>query len=322
MNLKNLVAAFMFILFSNSISASDLEHPVSGADVEDLIGKMESTGVSPYIVDGESADNVDQAKVTGEDFIFNNNLKEVSVNADPRREYKDFGYTIPGSLEKQENYMEIDKAAMAKGFRKVADGALNITFIKNDFSYGSTNDVINRTITSGSKSVKGGYLLVRHDSYITRSFLLNTFWSLGAGIGFNSGKGYFVDGSRSEAVFKLWEFPVDLGVGLEIPLYHWFKIVGAGGASGMLLMQNRSDFEDKEKGKRKYQLSPGYFASAQFKINLTGFGGDAAYEAFTTSQITNLSMNLELRQQNYSSFNDAISVSGTSFGIGFTFEYL
>lgn len=46
------------------------------------------------------------------------------------------------------------------------------------------------------------------------------------------------------------------------------------------------------------------------------------YDLFTSSRITNLYLNLEARQQSYESFQDEISISGTSFGIGFTFEYL
>ncbi len=53
-----------------------------------------------------------------------------------------------------------------------------------------------------------------------------------------------------------------------------------------------------------------------------GFNDEAAYELFTSSEITNLYMNLEIRHESYKNFQDPIEVSGTSFGAGFTFEYL
>jgi hypothetical protein len=314
---------FLLSLYSLNMYATDLDQVLSGDDdLEDVLDKSEVKGKSPFIVDGEPDENVDNNKSNGEDFIFNHGVKEVSEVKDPKKEFKDFGYTLPGTFSTQENYIEIDKEKMAKGFRKVSTGGINLTFIKNDFNYQSTNDIINRTFSSGYKSVKGGSIYVRHDSYLFRTMLLHGHWSLGAGLGYNSGKGVFLDGTRSDATFKLWEAPVDLGFGLEIPIYSWFKLSGTGGASAMMLLQNRSDFEKGEKGKRKYQVSPGYFVNGQFKINLSGFSDDSAYELFTTSQITNMYLNLEARYQNYKDFQDPVAISGTAFGIGLTFEYL
>ena len=151
---------------------------------------------------------------------------------------------------------------------------------------------------------------------------MNLYWSGGAGLGFSTGRGIFVSGDRSDTTFKLWEIPVDIGLGLEIPFSSWFKISGTAGPSAMVLAQNRSDFERGEKGKRKYQISPGYFLNGQVKINLTGFNDETAHELFTSSHITNLYLNLEARMQSYKDFQDDIDVTGTSLGIGFTFEYL
>lgn len=324
-NLAYLILSFSTLsLFSASTFAiDDLNQTVSGdTDIEDVLGSSKTEGNSPFIVNGEAGDNVEKSEAKGPDYIFNHGVKEVSEKVTPKKKYEDFGYTLPGSFEKQENYVELDKLKMAKDFRKVSTGALNITFIKNGYDYQSENDIINQTVGSGYKSIKGGSLLIRHDSYIAKSMLLNAHWSLGAGVGYNSGRGLFVNGTRSDTTINLWEVPVDAGLGLEIPLYSWFKIAGTGGGSVMGLMQNRSDLQRGEKGKRKFQYSPGYFANAQFKINLSGFSEETAYDLFTSSQITNLFLNLEVRHQNYENFQDDIKISGTSFGVGFTFEYL
>lgn len=320
---RNLAFFISLIILSFSVSAVDLDHPVSGdTEIDNSLENSDIKGESPFVVGGESGENVETSKARGEDYIFNHGVKEVSGKITPKKKYEDFGYTVPGTYEKQENYIDLDKKAMAKDFRKVSSGAMNITFIKNDYEYQSNNNIINQTIGSGYKSIKGGALYFRHDDYLVRTDLINGYWSLGAGFGFNSGKGIFINGDRSDATFNLWEVPVDLGLGMEVPLYSWFKVAGTGGASVLGLMQNRSDFQRGEKGKRKYQVSPGYFVNGQMKINLSGFNEETAYDLFTSSQITNLYLNLEARHQSYTRFQDEIQISGTSFGVGFTFEYL
>ncbi len=320
---RNLAFFISLTTLSFSAFAVDLDHTVSGdTDIENSLENTKVTGDSPYVLGGDSGESVETSKAKGEDYIFNHGVKEVNGKITPKNKYEDFGYTLPGTYEKQENYIELDKTVMAKDFRKVSSGAINLTFVKNDFDYQSKNDIINQTIGSGYKSMKGGSLFFRHDDYIFRRDLINAYWSLGAGVGFSTGRGIFINGDRSDATFNLWEVPVDLGIGLEIPIYSWFKIAGTGGGSAMGLMQNRSDFQRGEEGKRKFQVSPGYFVNGQMKINLTGFNDETAYDLFTSSQITNLYMNLEARHQSYDNFQDEISISGTSFGIGFTFEYL
>ncbi|MBC7539256.1 MAG: hypothetical protein H7281_10575 [Bacteriovorax sp.] len=319
-----LLLTVLFNLYLNQASATDLEQVVSGSDVEDSLATSKVVEPSPYIIQNADGE-IDNQKIKANakpDFMFNENHPEVSVKEDPKNQFQDLGYTVPGSFEAKENYIEIDKKAMASDFRKLSSGGINITFIKNDFNYESANDVINKTISEGYKHVKGGALYIRSDQYFYHTDYLNTFWSLGGGLGYNSGRGVFVTGERSDTTFKLWEIPVDLGIGIEIPIYHLFKISGAVGPSATVLYQNRNDFLSGEKGRNKIQWSYGQFANAQLKINLAGFSSETAYTLFTESRITNLFMNLEARYQNYRNFQDDIKISGTSFGIGFTFEYL
>ncbi len=306
--------------FLNAL-ATDLDHSVLGSEVTDVLKDTKKVGNSAFLINEEDSNAVLNSKSFGTDYHFSAQ-PEVSLKPEPRKEFSESGYTQPGTFENQNNYMELDKKKMAEGFRNLAEGSLNLTFIKNDFFYTSANDIIDRTITTGTKSVKGGSLHFRHDDYLTRATFLNTYWSVGAGIGFNSGKGFFVDGSRSDTLFKLWEIPLDLGIGFEIPISSWFKLAATSGPSAMGLVQNRSDYQRGEEGKRKIQHSAGYFINGQFKINMSVASSQAAYELFTESQITNLFMNIEARHQSYTDFQDPIEVSGTSFGIGFTFEYL
>jgi hypothetical protein len=324
---KRVCFSFITLVFSFSVNATDLDHPLSGSDVEDSLETSKATDASPYLVQNaeDEASAIDNQKIKANaqpDFLFNENQPEVSLKDDPKNKFKDVGYTLPGTLESQDEYMEIDKKSLLKDLRKESSGNINITFIKNNFNYESPNNIINKTISEGYKHVKGGALYVRSDQYFYRTDYVNTFWNLGGGLGFNSGRGIFVTGVQSETTFRLWEIPVDLGLGLEIPVSSIFKISGSLGPSVTALYQNRNDFQSGEKGRNKIQVSYGQFASAQFKINLTGFSSDMAYSLFTESKITNLYMNLEARYQNYQNFQDEIKISGTSYGIGFTFEYL
>lgn len=318
-----LIIPTVAIFISSYAYPADLDHSISGDEVEDVLSNSSTPESSPYIINGKTPSSLENSKSNneGEDFMFSQ-VPEVTGKNDPKQKFEDVGYTLPGTFEKNENYIELDKNQMAKEFRNVSSGGINLSFIKNGYTYQSRNDVINRTVGTGYKSIKGGSLFVRNDSYFYRTTFVNTYWALGAGLGYNSGKGIFVTGERSETTFNLWEIPIDLGLGLEIPISSWFKLAATGGPSVMGLMQSRSDFERGEKGKRKTQYSYGQFANLQMKINLTGFSGESAYDLFASSEITNLFMNLEARYQSYRNFQDDIKISGTSFGIGFTFEYL
>jgi hypothetical protein len=325
--MTKLKASIFLIFLSFSFQVMSSEDPaqvVSGDEVEDVLASKEKETSSEYIInqfEGEVEKN--DVKFDHEkEFVLPNTSGEITHEIHESKKFEDFGYTTPGSLEGKENYLEIDKKQMSYEFRRLSRKGINLTYLDNRNSYESNNDIINQTIGQGAGHVKGGSLLVRSDQYFFHTFLLNGFWSLGSGVGYNSGKGIFVSGERSETTFRLWEIPLDLGLGLEIPIYHWFKVVGVAGPSGLALYQNRSDFKDGEKGKNKIQVSPGPFASAQFKINLSGFSDEYAHELYTSSNITNLLLNIEARYQSYQKFQDPIKVSGTSFGIGFTFEYL
>ncbi len=328
---RKILQCFYVILFLSFIPrmlfAVDFKEIVSGGDIEDSLGKLKIEGASPYVADKpENRNQVESVKIkknAQSDFIFVKSDTLSSEKTDKRKELEDVGYVPPGSFDKKENFIELDKKTIASDFRKLSSSAFNLTFIKNNYDYQSPNNIISRTISEGYKHIKVGALFIHSDQYFYRSDYVNTFWNLGIGVGYNSGRGLFIKtNERSEATFRLWEIPVDAGLGIEIPIYHWLKISGSAGPSATGLYQNRSDFLNGEAGKNKIQVGYGSFANAKFQINLSGFSNNLAYALFSESKITNLFLNLEARYQNYSHFQDEIKISGTSLGIGFTFEYL
>lgn len=166
---RNLAFFISLTILSLNALAVDLDHTVSGdSNIENSLDNAEIKGNSPYVFGTDSGENVETTKAVGEDYIFNHGVKEVSTKITPKKKYEDFGYTLPGSFEKQENYIDLDKTDMAKDFRKVSTGAINFSFVKNDFNYQSRNDIINQTIGSGYKSVKGDPLF-----FVMTTILLN-----------------------------------------------------------------------------------------------------------------------------------------------------
>jgi len=90
----------------------------------------------------------------------------------------------------------------------------------------------------------------------------------------------------------------------------------------MGLAQSRNDKNNGDPDQHKRQVSYGYFGHAKAQISLSALFHGLAFEGFSQYQMTNMYLNFEARHQSYSNFQDDITIKGTSFGIGFTFEYL
>ena len=107
---RNLASFIAVSAISLNLYAVDLDHSVSGdSEVEDTLGKSTEASNSPYIINGESNSNVENSKAKGDDYLFNHGVKEVTIKKGPKQQFEDFGYTVPGTFEGQENYLEIDK---------------------------------------------------------------------------------------------------------------------------------------------------------------------------------------------------------------------
>ncbi len=318
-----LISLLVFKTFADEIEGMT----ISGQEISDEVSKLEideDTPDSPYVyknnLNNSEIDNL-ETKLKENPFV-TDSVKEQNLTTDERSELRGFGVVEPGKLANTENYLEINPKEYSRKFIKASTSLIELNYFKDNFDYTSNNDVINRTVGDGYKHVKGGFLSIHRNSYIFKTMFLNGFWSSGLSVGYSSGKGIFVDGSRSDATMTLWQFPLDFGIGIEIPLYYWFKVSIAAGPSGMVLNQNRSDFSSDEKGKSKTQFGYGPYGLAAFKINLSGMFSSFAYDWFTSSQITNLLLNVEMRYHKYSKFLDPIDISGTSIGAGVTFEFL
>lgn len=237
---------------------------------------------------------------------------------------KETGQLLMGATENSPNYIETSYAEIKARLHNKGSKAYKLGYLfKNNVEYKSQNNSFDRTFDSPD-NIRTGYLMVGYESYLTRRFI-DTLWGINVGMNFNRGRGAFTsDKTYSEDAFiNLWSFPLDLGLGLNIPLSPWFGASVMAGPSGMILLQNRSDRSEDEKGKTLKQFSTGYFADVQFRFSLSDIWPGGTFKLYSDYDVTKLWLNLEARQQSYSQFQQKdVSVSGTSMGVSFTFECL
>jgi hypothetical protein len=196
-----------------------------------------------------------------------------------------------------------------------------IDFYMNKFDYQDDRGIYDKTFGSNTGS-KGGSLNLSSDYYLSKG-MVNFGMGAGAGLGYSTGKGIFEsNGQVSEMNFNLYSIPLDLRFSMEIPIGRAAKLTGAAGPSGMILIQNRSDRDNKEDGKTIRQFGVGYFVEGKLKFNLSYLMPDTGFEYYKFHEVSFMSVDLMVRTQDYSGFSDEISISGMSYGIGVTFEFL
>jgi hypothetical protein len=320
---KIFFALSLLMVFGSQYSrAEDLRQTVQGSEFESTLDSLEVSKDSPYL-NASSNDVIKDSELDGDTSAVTG-LKQPNLleNHKVGSEFNDIGYTVPGTFEKNDSYIDLDKSSYANRFSKEGSSSVSLSYIRDNFDYQSPNNIINRTIATGYKHVQSGFLFLRNDKFFLKTSVFHFHWSAGVGLAYNYGRGIFVTGEQSEAGFRLWEIPVDVGVGLNFNAGKYVKISATGGPSVLMMIQNRDDLTAHETGKNKLQTGFGYFASAQVKLNMYSFAGESAYELFTSNQITNCYFTLEARMHNYEKYLESIKVSGTSFGAGLTFEFL
>lgn len=238
---------------------------------------------------------------------------------------KETGQLPLGAFENSSNYMETSYSEIRTRLHDKARKAYKLGYLfKDNITYKSKNNSFDRTFNKSPKNVRTGFFMVGYESYVNRRFI-DLMWGLNVGMSFNRGRGAFTsDKSYSEdAYINLWSFPLDLGVGINLPLSPWFGVSAMAGPSGMFLLQNRSDRSDDEKGKSFTQFSSGYFADVQFRLSLSDIWPGGTFKLYSEYEVTKLWLNFEARQNSYKKFQqDDVSVDGTIMGVSFTFECL
>lgn len=209
-------------------------------------------------------------------------------------------------------------------FKSVANKhkeAFSFYYVRDEYDVKDPGGVYDRTYKNSPGALRGGSLMLSWERALVNSWV-NISWGANIGVGLSQGKGQFIDGTLSDTEFSLWSIPVELGLTLELPVSSWFDLAVEAGPGVLGLYQVRSDFEDGAKGKRRRQVGTGYFAEAKFKLSLANMFRKTAFTFFSEYGVSNMTLDLIVRTQDYGNFQDDITISGQSLGIGFTFDYL
>lgn len=278
-------------------------------------------------------ENIKKAKADSP-FVAGDDLHQKDFNAEltEKEDVHSVGTEVLGSREQDKNYLEFKNSDLIRDVKDKGDKNFALSFFKDTFNYNSNTD-FDRTFrgdtsnqieaSTGGKKVSTIPLLIRFSGHemFYRSRWLRLGAGAGLGIGYNGGKGYFSDGSRSTANITLWTLPADVSLLAEIPM-GIFKFSFFGGPSALGLIQNRSDLPDGNKRKNLRQASVGYFAGAKVGVSISDLLPSVSYDFFGSYQVTRYYLTFEARMQDYSNFKTPeLSVTGTSYAVGFTFEY-
>ena len=303
----------------------DLKKPLDEDDVEGQAFIPNQTYKVPDDVLKEKQDSpfIPETELSKKDF---------DISLSEKEEVHSTGTEVLGAREKDRNYLEFKNSELIRDVKYKGDKNFALTFFKDSFNYngsanfdktfrsGSSNEI---DASAGGKKITSIPLMIRLSGH---ELFMRTKWlRLGAGaglsVGYNGGKGYFSDGSMSSANISLWTLPVDGALVAEIPL-GIIKLSAFGGPSVLGLIQNRSDLPNGNEKKNIRQASLGYFAGAKMGISITDLFPSSSYDFFGSYQVTRYYLSFEARTQNYSDFKTTdLTVTGTSYGVGFTFEY-
>ena len=244
----------------------------------------------------------------------------------PSESWKEKTLGIKGQVPfAHENEFKLTKIRKRDNFKKVYNkGESTFTFAYIDDRYNITDpgNIFQKTFRGRPNRVKMGTFHLGFDYYLYRGKISFAYGG-NLGVGMYSGYGAFIGGDKSKKMrFNLWTLPLDFLFSMEYSLWRLANLQFGGGPSLMGLYQSRSDREDGEEGKRRRQVGPGYIGFGRLKISLANVLSTSAFEIFKEYNITNYYLNLEVRYQNYQNFKDEIEIAGTSFGIGFSFDFL
>jgi hypothetical protein len=232
------------------------------------------------------------------------------------------GFQQELSLDNKNSYYNIKQDTIFQNVYDKGDRAFSFFYVKDDYDVVDETGVFQRTFEDSTGSVRGGNLMFSMMKYWYRG-RIQVAGAINFGFGYSEGRGIFeTSRETSETTFSLWALPLDAALSFEIPVGRFFNLALSGGPSALGLYQLRDDREQGDAQKRKRQVSWGYHAMGKVKISISNLLKSSSKELYSEYDVTNFYLDLILRYQNFENFQDNITISGTSVGIGFTFDYL
>jgi len=231
------------------------------------------------------------------------------------------GIQVLGEGARQTEFTSFENKQRLSEVNRKGKTAYGLRYIHDQFSYQDANDVFRRSFQEASGSVQGGLLMIGGERFLWRKYIdISAVGNIG--VGYNKGPGIFLDGQTSRARFQLWTLPIDLGLGIGIPVGQWLTLHGSAGPSALGLIQTRSDRPRGDSEREKRQYSHGYFAEARVKFNLSRIFPKLGFDVYRDYDASNFYFDILARKHQYEYFKDDLIISGESLGIGFTFDFL
>jgi hypothetical protein len=248
--------------------------------------------------------------------------KEPDLELSEKEKILSTGNEVPYTYEDSQELISFKNERIHEQIYNKAESSFSMSYIMDSYDISDNRGVFKESFIDAPGAQRGGSILLNFDEYFRRG-TLNTFMGLGFGLGYSLGQGIFSSSSseQSNAEFKLYSIPVDFRLGFDLVTGKLFRLSVAGGPSVMGLLQSRSDLEREDGDKYRRQISYGYFGNAKLQISLSALSSSRAFNMLSISDVTNMFFNLEARFQSYENFQDQLSITGASFGAGFTFEY-
>ena len=247
------------------------------------------------------------------------------LSSNIQEEIEQGGSSAPllGDFWSSEHYQEYENRKILGEARGISKDRVSFLFMNDNFDYQSTSGVFNRIYRDSKEKDFSGILLISQDWYFSQGFL-STLYGFGIGVGYSGGKGIFVgsglddDAAYTDRVrFKFYTAPLDLRLGIEFSLGPYLALGAFGGPSALAIVEYRSDQEGK------VQFGTGYFTNAHLKFFLGHIITKLGMKLYDRDSVNRFSMNLEMRSHSYSQFKDRdIKISGSSFGLGFSYDFL
>jgi len=316
----NHILIYFIFLFGKNVYANQLfPHQLDRKAFEEDLKKYDSSSAHMYETNKESEYLKNQKEGPTPNFSTG---KKKSIDDLLVPTTIDSGNTPYGMLKTPQTYsIKKDKDIYLQYYDK-GKAQWGFTYIKDSYDYKDSGDVFKKTYEEGTGSQKAGILLISTDYFLGKS-AFRSLIEINFGVGYNTGKGVFIDGTQSNTKFFLYTLPLDFGFGLDMRLSSYIKFTVSGGPSAMGLLQNRGDKAAGEKNKNRRQISYGYYGMGKFLLNLSRIFPSTGRYMIDSYEVTGLHLTLTARLQNYKNFqDDDISISGVSLGIGFTFEFI
>ena len=240
------------------------------------------------------------------------------------------GNSLLGDFFAEESYYSYTNRDILDEVWGAEKGRLTFTFTRDDFSYINQSDNFEKIYRKHRDDSIRGMVSAAYDFYYFTSFL-SGYYGLGLGFGYNNGRGIFINkgqhldndlSSIDRANFNLFTIPMDARLGFELGVTHYFSLDFSLGPSFLSIIENRNDRSYESGERNKIQFSPGYFMQGTFRVFLSSLMKGLGVKLYGSDGVNKFSLNFSARMQSYDRFKeDGLSISGQSFGVGFTYDF-